>query len=509
MKNYPVNNLFVKYMPWICVVLCISLYSILRLSVLKYGYEVGVDVFYHIRMGDFFNDVYSTKIFPWTQLSLWKNNFYDKELGFHAIISLLRHLELLFNIPQFPPFNFINIFFVSVILIIYTAVSYVNNLLTSLLTPLLLLVISPLFLLRINMIRPHLLSMIIFALIIWLLISNVSNKKKYFYIFVLGWLYAISYSSPQLIILPIISLIIAKLCINRKYSDIASLFLILFLGIVGILIGLLVHPQFPNTFYSWYVQGVVVLQRMIGQISLDLDIGLELNSPDINTLLYNISIYVFVVINILIFLKSKTKNIAGLTLLILSIITSIGFYFTERFIEYAVPSSVLCFTYLLNLLIKEINIKCQTKHLCKFLILFVVILPIIYFNFNILKNKQFYACYDFSKWASRNVRPGTYIGNIRWGDFPRLFFAAPQYRYSMALDPMFSYVVYPKKTLVLERFKLGKQAINPSELAKILNTKFVFISKFDRLPAKHLINSGAAVLYEGYDGWVLELNSNK
>jgi len=474
---------------------------------IPYGWEVDVDVFYHVRMADFFPEVCISKVFPWTQLSIWKDHFYDKELGFHAILHLIRQIPLFVNISENAPFNYINIIFTGVILLIYTRLIPVSSLLLKNSIPVLLLIISPLFLLRINMIRPHVLSIILFALTIHILLFVSPLKRKMIYIFIISWIYAVSYSSPQLIFIPIFSYCCAVLITSRSKKRLTCLWLCP-ISFAGILIAFLIHPQFPNTYYGWYIPGVLVIKKILGISKAQVVLGTELFAPSLKVIAQNSAVFFLVIAGVIFTVYKKLYNIKIFMLLTISSICALGFLFSQRFIEYAVPSSVIFFVYTFDCFAGQFFLNLKLNKAIKISVFFVAVFLCFFllkYEFTILSSSSYFPCCSFAKWAQKNIIPGTYIGHIRWGDFPRLFYPAPQYLYSMGLDPMFSYFVYPEKTEALENFNQIRTPLSPKKLKEILETNLVFISNLDTGCAKYLIDNKAKVLYKGYDGWLLDL----
>ena len=190
----------------------------LRLYNLKNGYEYGVDVFYHIKMGDFFPKVCMDKTFSWTQLSIWKTNFYDKELGFHILLSVIISIINFLNIKCEPPFDFINLALTIILTLPIIFYCLKNKLITSFLAVPSIFFISPLFLLRINMIRPHVISIALFILVIYLLSSEMNFRKKCIFFFLLSWIYTFTYSVPQVLFIPLFAFCIADFIGNKQLN---------------------------------------------------------------------------------------------------------------------------------------------------------------------------------------------------------------------------------------------------------------------------------------------------
>ena len=66
--------------------------STLRVTVMKTG-ENSQDALYHAMMAKLGPAVYAAKEFPWTQMSVWKDHFADKELLYHAGLNIIFAIE--------------------------------------------------------------------------------------------------------------------------------------------------------------------------------------------------------------------------------------------------------------------------------------------------------------------------------------------------------------------------------------------------------------------------------
>jgi hypothetical protein len=111
----------------------------------------------------------------------------------------------------------------------------------------------------------------------------------------------------------------------------------------------------------------------------------------------------------------------------------------------------------------------------------------------------------FAEWAAITLPDGTAVSNLAWRDFPMLFYAAPQYRYTMGLDPMFGYAYAPERTEALERFRTGQLPLTPRELSELTGARFAFLSRALAPLAKLMIENGFVIRYRGTDGWVFDL----
>lgn len=490
-------------------IVTIVVFTYIRTSDLLPGQDFDNDVYYHIKAGDLFSYFATTKEFPWTEMSIWKTTFYDKELGFHGIIFLLRRISEFLGLSMNPPFNFIDIFFVFTILLTFSTGAYIFCKKASVFAPVLLVFISPLFLVRLSLVRPHMVSIIFFMLACYLMMSNFKMNTKCILSFLIAWIYAYFYSSPQLVLLPLLVYAVAHISHIRT---IKSLFVLLLLpcGALGIIAALLFHPQFSNTFILWNIQGVDVLKTMFQINKAKIGIGYELLPPGIEFLKQNILIFALLLINIILFILNKERTERLKFIVFLQALLFLGFIFSIRFIEYAAPIGVLSFIY-------SISTFCPKNEAWSFIpkisyfrvqailgaIILIIMAPVAK---TFLSNQtRLVPLYDFAQWASGNIKKGSYIGLLNWGDFPRIFYLTQDYRMSGALEPMFSYYAYPEKTEKIEMFRMGISPLSPAELKSAFGTNLVYASKYDHVPVMYLLDHGASLLYYDKEGCLLEL----
>jgi hypothetical protein len=309
-----------------------ALLIFLRISNVYPGADYGVDVYYHVKAGDLFPYFATTKVFPWTEMSVWKTHFYDKELGFHLIIYILRHIAALLGISSQAPFNFVSICFSGFILCMFSVWGYFKCRKSAFILAPLLVFISPVFIQKLIIIRPALISIILFSITIFILISESSFKRKIFYIFIMGWLYALCYSVPHIILLPLFIYFISRLF--RKGTK-GNLKYILFpcFGAIGILVGLTIHPQFPNTYLNWYIQGFQVVLKMFGLSSSEVGLGSGMLAPSASVIRQNILVFILLLINVVLFWACRKKDEKKVFLILLQLVVVIGYFFSKRFIR--------------------------------------------------------------------------------------------------------------------------------------------------------------------------------
>ena len=105
----------------------------------------------------------------------------------------------------------------------------------------------------------------------------------------------------------------------------------------------------------------------------------------------------------------------------------------------------------------------------------------------------------------KHVPAGAKVVNIVWSDFPYLSFAAPEYEYAWALDPMFSYAYDPEKTEELGRFGRDGRRRRPGKLAALMDADYAVVVFDTNVVGRFLERSGWRPLYRGKDGWLFRL----
>ena len=510
MDKIKINNKISLLLLIIFSVITYYLVVFLRIHNLVPGADYGADVYYHIKAGDMFPFIATTKIFPWTELSIWKTHFYDKELGFHFIIYILRNIAGLFGFSSAAPFNFVSFCFSGFMILFVSIWAYLKNRRLAFVIVPLFVFISPMFMQKLTIIRPALLSITLFFLTLFVLLSNKSFKFKIITIFILGWIYSLSYSVPHIILMPLGIFFISRL-FTKNYKSELKYLLLPIAGLLGVFVGLTLHPQFPNTYINWYIQGYQVVLKMFGISHYQVGLGDEMYAPNAFLLKMNAVVFILAFINIVLFCCSKEKSKNKIFLLIIQTFTVIGFCFTNRFIEYAVPATVVTFAIFTaqTAEVSESNpiIRFFSSKITGAVAAIILIFFMIPYNNTIMSRLYFLPPpYKFAKWAQTNLPENTYVGLLNWGDFPCLFYADQDLKYSMALDPMFSYYDYPKRTATIEKFRLGiDKSITPQELSNALGTDLVYARKLYKVPVFDLMDKGAYPLYFDDVGCLLKL----
>lgn len=483
--------------------------AFLRISALDDG-EVGEDVYYHVTMADLGPHAIMAKHFSAMTMSILETKFADRELLFHLLLSGIRKTQALFGDSGLPPFHLpAFVFLLGVISAFVWSARRLDGR-DIIIFSLLLITISPLFSVRILTLRPYTFAIALMLIATGVLLK-IKTSRQIWQAVVLGIVFAWSYSNPHFILFPAIAAAAVQVS-KRNYRTAVYLPLA---ALVGILIGYIIHPQFPNAFIIWKVQCIDVVRQVFSRNS-PVILGTEAYAPSSGEWLYIFGVMLLFLINCcatlwLTLYKRRKPSRQTIALISMSFVTLAVFFFAIRAIEYACPLTVLSSVSLWSDVKRLISVQGRKLLFCISIFAFImsalITVPIIKRDLKALEKTPFM---DFAEWAKKSdLKAGTIIGNVNWSDFPQLFFAAPQFRYLTGQDPMFAYNRFPERTIALEQFRTGERLLPPEELEKIIGTNFVFVSKYMPRLSKDMYDTGYRIAYQGIDGWVFYVAEDK
>jgi len=485
-----------------------------RLLSLDPGGEATNDSFYHVAMADRFPEACVSNTFPWTTMSIWKDHFYDKELLYHAALSGLRSYSRFLGLSLDPPFHFPALIFDLLLIGVFVMLATSLRIPKPYLFSTVLVMLCPFFTQRLLMLRPHVLAITIMLAYCW----HLTSTRRLWLSFVFGFFTAYAYSNPHFILLPAA---IFGLLTFRK--ELRMAWMVPLTTLAGLLAGLTLHPQFPNTFLLWKIQCVDVIRQTVLQES-PVYLGTELYHPDPFWIRQNITFFMLLLLNgtglcfLLHRIRLRDLSFDTSLFLILQIVTTLGVLVSMRVVEYGWPFAVLVTGLLFRDLLLNGFFERFTARVREKVALGLnaaVAIALLVFGFYVIRwvtpyqTRELLEFSDWasnSEWASKNLPAGTHIANPNWSDFPALFYSAPQFRYSLGIEPMFAYDAMPEKITKLEAFRTGGVMLSPQELAKLTQARFAFISMPAWRLAKDMHLSGYFFVYQGDDGWLFDLN---
>lgn len=462
---------------WLCV---------LRPLIMDGG-ETDSDAYYHMKMAELGPSVFCAKKFPWLTMSIWNDRFADKELLFHGALWVVHGVQKLLHLPTGAPFNVPSLLLIATALLAFIfamrrmGVSPPLIMTFAILMPL----ISANFMFRLIMMRPHVLS-IAFLLVTCALLSKGTLRFRMIAAGVISFLYAWTYSNPQFIVIP--AFVFALAYCKR---DSAKVFWIPAAAFGGVMLGLLIHPQFPNSFIIWKVQSFDALFGPIfadnlQKVSSEM-LPMEMLAPKFRWHKAMLPFYIFAYLTLLCFCRlAVMKGWSAIAPHIkatgfLAVLFTGGMFVALRTVEYAVPFTVLFGALVFNEALKEnVLVPLRAKPLKMYLVYTVlaILLGVFSSSLNLaLTPAMVHPALGIGKWIQQNIPPETAVVNLNWGDFPTIFYANDRNYYLWGMDPVFSFALDGRHAKKVEKLLLNLERVRGSAklLGRLTNAKYAIL----------------------------------
>ena len=477
------------------------------------GGESGNDAYYHAAAAQQGPAVFCAKTFPRMELSIWKENFANKELLYHTMLWGLFSLEKLFGIPQNAPFHFPALFFMALTLAAFIFAMKRAGVPPLLMIPMTLLSVMSCsnILFRFMMLRPHVFSLAWMMFLCGILVKG-SLRSRITGSFLVGLFYTWSYSNPQFILLPAAAFSIAAWKAEKEKR---------FLWVVpaaaaGILTALLVHPQFPNTFLIWKVQ---TLDAVLGPLLTggssqgyykSIMAPMEMSNPGLSFVRDAAGFYIFEYFILLTFfrlLACKGANKISpyvYAAVILSAIYTGGTFVVQRTMEYAAPFAALAGGLVFHTALQEkvfLPWKENPVRFLRILTLYALLLASIATMLNIChRHLSTPPAEKIGKWMKKNLPEGTLVVNLNWGDFPAIYHANSKQRFFWGMDPVFSIAKDLERTRKIEEMLRDPRKLTPYRFQALTSSRYALVLSRREAFVRYMKSIGWTALYEDPSG---------
>ncbi len=448
------------------------------------GAENSLDAFYHIRVAE--TGAFLAREFPALQLSVWCENFADKEFLSHGILWLLTRFRAVCA-----PFHIEYGVFLLLLLGSFCWTARMMNIRARMifagaLLPLLLTISGAM---RLTMLRPHLLSLTLLFAAFGILGAKKSLRFRSLGMLCLAFVYTWSYSNPHFIILPAVLFAL----LNWKGRE----WLPVLTAAVGVVLGLLIHPQTPETFLIWKIQSIDALTGPLSAAAQDLNrIPSELLPVDGRDFVTSIPLYIMAFLNLILMSRLLEKNgrknvpVPVFAAAVFGILFTLAFFFVKRSMEYAAPFTVLGFIGLADAALRgddplwKMDWKKAAWGIFAVSLLIAGLTTWQFFG----RGPRFEERTELRKYLTEQFTPGTVFLNPDWSDFPQLYYEAPHLRWQWGLDPSFSMAKDPRRTQLLTSSVRAEQlaALTGADYAVLLYPRHAF--------AEHLRRCGWVLL---------------
>ncbi|MFH1645132.1 MAG: hypothetical protein ABIB11_01800 [Candidatus Omnitrophota bacterium] len=391
----------------------------------------GADGYLHIRMAEFLRDLGPKYNFHWAKFSTFNGGFADKDFLYHLFLI---------------PFTFFkNIFFgvklaaaimasLAFIVFFYVLKQYSDRRLLPL--ALCAFFLSDMFLQAISRPRP-----IAFVVLICLLSAHLMIKKKNFWIFLLGVLYALGHVTSPLII--VFSLIVEAV---RYFQKRELNFKTPLSAFGGVVCGFLIHPNFPGNVKVFILNAVLVpLYTVKGGI---LELGAEFFPLSTREVLFSYPLVILGIAAIILLALSKRPKASFHTNVYFALCLPFFFllFVCRRYLMQAYPLMVVALVLYIS------DYTAGIKRLNKFVVSGVILL-IIVFGINTysgIRNSAISAHYfnthyeNAGRWMAANIPADEVIFHANWSDSQYFIGLNPKNDYFVTLDPVYMYKKDPE-----------------------------------------------------------------
>jgi hypothetical protein len=358
--------------------------------------------------------------FPWLPFTIRSaDRYYDHHMLFHLLLSPFVAWDVVHG-AKWASALFGAIAYASVyVVLIRRGVRHAGWWLAALLA------LAPDFLFRMQMPRVQALSLVVLLVATELLVS-----RRYAWLLPLGIAYAWLYDGAPLLLLVAVLFVMAQRASTPKPSWAALAY-----PLLGILLGLVVNPYFPNDL--WFIAHHYAGKLVLGDAIL---VGSEWHPyPVARWLGWGGAVSLLATSAILAVGRRDRLNTEKLFLLFVGGLFFVLVWRSRRFIEYAAPLLALALATNLHEWM-EGNLSRLPHSLRRVLAVALLtgcVLSAVLAASQLRDRPAAHRYAECARWLSENTAPGSVAFTPDWDIFPLLFFHNRQNRYVAGLDPAY------------------------------------------------------------------------
>lgn len=489
------------------------------------------DSFYHLKMTKLIAEQGPIINFPWLQFTVLKDYYIDHHFLYH--VAGIPFVSLM---GDFTGYKFYTIL-LSTLFIFGCYLFFRKEKIRYAEIFILILLSSQGFIYRISLAKASAFSLILLFLGIYFLF-----KRKNIWLFLVSWLYVLSYGGFLLIWAITFFYILADSIYNTfviKQPERLKFFKKIWLWLknifskpnlktglatfMGVVIGVVLNPYFPkNLNFIWEQLVQIGLINYIGKVN----VGGEWYPYKFPDLLINggVAFIVLVFVLAMFFITIRKQKASSIFFFLTTIFFLVFTMKSKRYVEYLMPFMVFFLAYATTFALANINVAQKIKELKQvnkiiaLLIYLIFAIVIIFFPLLMVKDigsvrnsfKRGIGFNQFSgisQYLKNNSQPGEIIMQTDWDDFPMLFYQNSKNYYIVGLDPTFMYNYDPKLYQLFADITMAKVSSNLSQQVKDNFKASYFIVDKDRDTLNKYLqaDAGFVKVYEDSDAWLYQV----
>jgi hypothetical protein len=469
-------------------------------------YLLEPDGYYHIKAAWLYRTHGIPQNFPWASFSTWKDHFFDKDFGFHVLLMPFTYGDLMLG------GKLAAVTFGAALLTSFYAVLRLRDVRWPWLWTVLLISGGGLFIWRINVDRPQILSITLSLWAVYFLL-----RGSWLRLGLLSVVYALSYTAPHVVVVYALLGGAASFVLRQRWD-----LRLVVAPLMGILVGSLLHPHFPENFAAWRIQLGGVLSSAWGA-GPTLPLGGEVFPT--NTRRFLIDLIAIIASGVLAVLALPRlgdrfqRN--HLTLLFIAL----GYFaiacFSQRFVEYLAPFSLLCSAEIISDAWPALH--AETRRAGTFalppsrslqialaiagsaLVVFFVALS------HIANLKKYRGIHESAyrapaEWLSQHTKLDEQVFTCDWDDAPELLFYNHHNRYLVILDPYYMYAWNKDIYDTWDSMRMGRSSDPVKMIRDTFGARFGYCtSDFADLRLQLSSDPRARIVSSTQNGYVFEL----
>lgn len=456
---------------------------------------VDRDSLYHARYANLLPERGLSREFPWTQESVWRDGFSDKEFLFHVLLAPFCRSDDPATGAKVAAW-LMGVGLLGTLAFVLSS----NGVRAAWFWVFLVPALGNHFLFRMQEVRPAILSLILLLLGLHFLL-----KARWRALAIVGFVYSWTYTAPHLLIIFAGVDALARWGDERRFEWRGLAF-----AAAGVAAGLVIHPYFPNDLRLWWVMNVQIVARawdLGGDPAVRL--GSEFGSVLPRSLVESSTLVLLCFAGTFIAAVYRGGSFSGRTRRLAAFMMAafVMYLLSGRFVEYFAPLALLAAASAADDLWPRALLQAWTPRriiLANVAVFLAIGLSArsIWDTAGALKSYPGPDLAGAAAWIKSNVPPREKVIHLDWGDFPQLFYYDPTHYYLVGLDPMFMYVRNAERLKLLEDIKAGRRPLVPEELAEKFQSRWLVLRPLRRPLAEW---AGLEPVFKDAGGFVYRL----